>query len=170
MELVVGCLENHLLFWDRVQAEAESVTAYGACLTQLIKKCDFREAEDIVLRDRFITGIKDDGLRKDLIARVGASEPATTFKALIDLATGFVVGHQALANLKFQCPICPQLYYSHEADLAKHNKKVHQVYIALLLAFKHCFYKFLHLVFIRVDMENSFLGTCPTRHQPLLVA
>ncbi|KAL3176059.1 hypothetical protein MRX96_010762 [Rhipicephalus microplus] len=63
-------LRARFLFFKRNQEPCESVMDYAMALRKLVKDCDFRGGEvamDVMLRDRFVFGIRDDALRERLL-------------------------------------------------------------------------------------------------------
>ncbi|XP_037286490.2 uncharacterized protein LOC119179509 isoform X1 [Rhipicephalus microplus] len=63
-------LRARFLFFKRNQEPCESVMDYAMALRKLVKDCDFRGGEvamDVMLRDRFVFGIRDDALRECLL-------------------------------------------------------------------------------------------------------
>jgi len=54
----------------RGQAEDESVADYLAQLHQLAGRCDFKDFLDQALRDRFVCGLKNAAMQKQLLAEV----------------------------------------------------------------------------------------------------
>ena len=54
-------------FYKRIQMEGETLTEYIAELRKLALYCDFKEFLDQALRDKFVCGLRDAGIRKKLL-------------------------------------------------------------------------------------------------------
>ena len=65
-------------FFTRVQHAGETIDQFANVLKTLAKTCNFGTINDSLIRDRFICGISDDGLRERLLRR----EDLTLDKAL----------------------------------------------------------------------------------------
>ena len=91
----------------------------------------------VLLRDRFLVGLKSQSLRLDLMARIASNqdgENVTTFPSLVELATRVESGSlesegvlypSNLTAVKFACKICHTAVFSYESDLARHQIKAH---------------------------------------------
>ena len=55
-------------FSNRIQAEGESIADYIAKLRRLPLHCDFRAFLEQALRDKFVCGLRDSGIRKKLLS------------------------------------------------------------------------------------------------------
>jgi len=133
-----GSLSCHMEFGMRVQEGEESLADFATALAQLYDKCSFGSSSGFVLlRDRFLIGLKSQSLRLDLVARIASNqdgENVTTFQSLVELATRVESGSlesegvlypSNLAAVKFACKICHTAVFSYESDLARHQIKAH---------------------------------------------
>ena len=78
MDIVLRLMEHHCLgktniiyerfmLNRRAQAEGETIDQYLTALKELAKTCQYGPMQDDILRDRVVVGIRDDGLRKQLL-------------------------------------------------------------------------------------------------------
>ena len=78
MDIVLRLVENHCLgetniIYERFmlnrrsQAEGEAFDQYLTALKELAKTCQYGPKQDDILRDRVVVGIRDDGLRKQIL-------------------------------------------------------------------------------------------------------
>ncbi|XP_063827129.1 uncharacterized protein LOC135076637 [Ostrinia nubilalis] len=77
-------LAERFVFRQRKQKADENILEYVAVLKKLSKNCEFRANLEENLRDQFICGIRDDGIRQQLFAK-----KQITFKESVAIAVSF---------------------------------------------------------------------------------
>lgn len=82
-------------FHTRVQGEQESVLLFVAALRRQASKCDFKTFLAEALRDRFVCGIKDDGIQRKLL-----SEKDLTFDKSIKIACSMEAASKSSTEMK----------------------------------------------------------------------
>src|SRR5207244_1616379 len=68
-------------FFKRMQAEFESISVFVAELRRLALTCNFEATLDLALRDQFLSGVRNDSLKKKLMI-----EDDLTFEKAFQLA------------------------------------------------------------------------------------
>ena len=58
---------GHYRFTTRAQESGESIDTYLSSLRALAKTCNYETLEDILIRDRMVIDIRDEGTRKKLL-------------------------------------------------------------------------------------------------------
>ena len=125
-------LLNHYNFHVRVQEVGESLSDFVAALRRLSSDCDFRNLDEVIIRDRFVAGIADNQVRSRVLSNACNLENDSLEK-VVRLAESIVsqsvddkdcLEFLRLNEIKFQCQIC-NAKYSFEADLLKHMKVKH---------------------------------------------
>ncbi|XP_060520647.1 uncharacterized protein LOC132698531 [Cylas formicarius] len=81
-------------FYQRDQHPEESISVYIKELRRLAESCEFDNLE-IMLRDRLVCGVRDDGLQRRLLA-----EENITFKKAHDMCLAYEVAARSLAIIK----------------------------------------------------------------------
>ena len=71
------------------------VATYVAELRTLAEYCNFEDTLEKMLRDRLVTGIKDDGIQKKLLA-----EPKLTYKRALEIAQGCEEAEKNLREMR----------------------------------------------------------------------
>ena len=74
------------LFDNRLRRQGESVTDYLACLRTIVKDCKFGDGLDEKLRDRFVTGINDPRMTKNLMTAEDKLDQAVEVAQALELA------------------------------------------------------------------------------------
>lgn len=77
-------LAERFVFRQRKQKADENISCYVAVLKKLAKNCEFGENLQENLRDQFICGIREDGIRQQLFAK-----GSITFKESVAMAVSF---------------------------------------------------------------------------------
>ncbi|UYV66185.1 hypothetical protein LAZ67_4000640 [Cordylochernes scorpioides] len=83
-------------FLKRIQLGNESVSEYLRELRHLAMDCTFGEMLEVVLRDRFVAGIKSEGLQKKLLQE----DDDVTLDRVISIAVSFELAEQNAKELQ----------------------------------------------------------------------
>ena len=82
-------------FHSRFRKQEESVSTFVAELCSLSKYCNFGDTLEVMIRDRLVCGINDDGIQRRLLA-----EQDLTYKKAVELAQSLETALQNMKDLK----------------------------------------------------------------------
>ena len=108
MDIVLQLMEHHCLSETniiygrfmlnrRAQAEGETFDQYLTPLKELAKTCQYGPMQDDILRDRVVVGIRDDGLRKQLLQKKDLS-----FRECIDRCRAYESTSAQMRDMKMK--------------------------------------------------------------------
>ena len=89
------------LFDNRLRRQGESVTDYLACLRTIAKDCKFGNGLDEKLRDRFVTGINDPRMTKNLMT---VAEDKLDLKKAVEVAQALELAYEHSKALQKENP------------------------------------------------------------------
>ena len=89
------------LFDNRLRRQGESVTDYLACLRTIAKDCKFGDGLDEKLRDRFVTGINDPRMTKNLMT---VAEDKLDLKKAVEVAQALELANEHSKTLQKENP------------------------------------------------------------------
>lgn len=108
-------------FYHRDQAEGESISQYVAALRKAARHCQFDKLDDYLL-DRLVSGVRDEHLKRRLIAK-----PELSFQDALDEACASELATLSLADLpRGQCPskaTSEQIHYN-ESEFSEGEESV----------------------------------------------
>lgn len=112
-------LYARFLFYKRNQEQRESVPDYVTALRKLAEDCGFGTKElplDVMMRDRFVCGIRDEAVQQRLLAE---AESKLTFATAYDMAVTAEATHQQQREIRGQAgddassPANPTVHSTH---------------------------------------------------------
>ena len=79
---------DRYVFFSRKQKKGEIVEQFYSILKELAENCDFKNREEMIIRDIFITSMLDDDIQRELLCDTGDPEGA------FSIAVNMGMGHQ----------------------------------------------------------------------------
>ena len=138
-ESIIDTLQNHydpkpseiaerFHFYHRAQGPSESISEYVAELKRLATHCAFEGQLESALRDRFVSGIRQESLQKCLLAEKGL-----TFKKAVELAKVIEAVDKSTKEMKVEASpvvvhavVKPRSKPSHSGPRQRHGTGCHR--------------------------------------------
>ena len=93
-------IAERFYFHKRVQAADESIAEFDAALRKLAIHCEFGEMLEVVLRDRFVCGLRHEATQRCLL-----SEATLTYQKALEIAKGMEVADSNTVSFKAKEPV-----------------------------------------------------------------
>ena len=106
-------------FYNRNRKEGESIAKFVAALREIAKYCDYKETQNMMLRDRLVCGVNHRGIQTRLLA-----EKELTFEKALEIALSVEAAEEDVKQL--QKSSATVLYQRHSKNLNRPASKSEQ--------------------------------------------